>query len=113
MGAGLRVFGIRVNGYLADVNVSLLFVLALGSIGVGMILGGWASNNKYSLLGGLRAAAQVVSYELILGLALVGVVMLSGSLSLRDITLAQIDKTYFVVLPAGSSSSSRSASSST
>jgi NADH-quinone oxidoreductase subunit H len=99
-GPGFELFGFRVNGYLADVNVSLLFVLALGSVGVyGLILGGWASNNKYSLLGGLRAAAQVVSYELILGLALVGVVMLAQSLSLRDITLAQMDKTYFFVLP--------------
>ena len=79
---------------------SLLYLLALGSIGVyGLILGGWASNNKYSLLGGLRGAAQVISYELILGLSLVGVVLLAGSLSLRDITLAQVERTYFGLLP--------------
>jgi NADH-quinone oxidoreductase subunit H len=99
-GPGIEIFGIYIPGQIADVNVGLLFVLALGSVGVyGLILGGWASNNKYSLLGGLRAAAQVISYELILGLSLVGVVLLSGSLSLTEITLRQADLTYFGVLP--------------
>jgi NADH-quinone oxidoreductase subunit H len=99
-GPGFEIAGWRVNGYIADVNVALLFVLAMGSVGVyGLILGGWASNNKYSLLGGLRAAAQVISYELILGLSLVGVLLMAGSLSLRDITLAQAERTYFGILP--------------
>lgn len=99
-GPGFEVFGFRVNGHVADVDVSLLYVLALGSIGVyGLILGGWASNNKYSLLGGLRAAAQVISYELILGLSLAGVVLLAGTLSLREITQLQADRTYFGLLP--------------
>jgi NADH-quinone oxidoreductase subunit H len=71
-------------------NVGALFVLAFGAIGVyGIILGAYASSNRYSLLGGLRSAAQVVSYEIILGLSLVGVFMLAGSLSLRDILVAQ------------------------
>jgi NADH-quinone oxidoreductase subunit H len=99
-GPGLVIDGWVIGGYVADVNVGLLYVLALSSVGVyGLILGGWASNNKYSLLGGLRAAAQVVSYELILGLSLVGVVLLAGSMSLRDITLAQAERSYFGILP--------------
>jgi NADH-quinone oxidoreductase subunit H len=99
-GPGFEVFGVPVNGYVADVNVALLFVLAMGSIGVyGLILGGWASNNKYSLLGGLRAAAQVISYELILGLSLTGVVLLAGTLSLVEVTEAQAGRSYFGVLP--------------
>src|ERR1051326_1628976 len=69
-----------------DTNVALLLVLALTSTGVyGIILGGWASNNKYSLMGGLRSAAQMVSYEVPFGLSIVGVLMLSGSLSLVKI----------------------------
>jgi len=99
-GPPITLFGQTINGYIADVNVAVLLVLGLGSIGVyGIILGGWASNNKYSLLGALRAAAQVVSYELVLGLALVGVLILSGSMSLREITLAQAERTFFGVLP--------------
>ncbi len=71
---------------IADVNIGLLILLAVTSVGVyGLALSGWASNNKYSLLGALRASAQVISYELALGLSLVGVVLLSGSLRLRDI----------------------------
>ncbi|MBQ26866.1 MAG: NADH-quinone oxidoreductase subunit NuoH [Nitrospiraceae bacterium] len=75
---------------ISDINVGILYVLAVTSIGAyGIILGGWASNSKYSLLGGLRAAAQVISYELNIGLAIVGVLLLSGSLSLVEITEAQ------------------------
>ena len=75
---------------ISDINVGILYILAVTSIGAyGIILGGWASNNKYSLLGGLRAAAQVISYELNIGLAIVGVLLLSGSLSLVKITEAQ------------------------
>jgi NADH-quinone oxidoreductase subunit H len=71
---------------IADVNIGLLILLAVTGVGVyGLALSGWASNNKYSLLGALRASAQVISYELALGLSLVGVVLLSGSLRLRDI----------------------------
>jgi len=89
-GGTVEIFGADVNLFITDLNVGALFVLAFGSIGVyGIILGAYASANRFSLLGGLRAAAQVVSYEIILGLALVGVFMLSGSLSLRDIVLTQ------------------------
>jgi len=84
-------FGITIKPFVvADINIGILYILAIASIGAyGIILGGWASNSKYSLLGGLRAAAQVISYELNVGLAIVGVLLLSGSLSLVTITQAQ------------------------
>jgi NADH-quinone oxidoreductase subunit H len=74
----------------ADLNVGLLFFLAMSSMGVySVVLAGWSSNSKYSLLGGLRAAAQMLSYEVFMGLSLMGVVILAGSFSLRDIVEAQ------------------------
>lgn len=73
-----------------DLNIGLLFFLAMSSLGIySVVLAGWASNNKYSLLGGLRAAAQMISYEVFMGLSLMGVVMLAGSFNLRDIVVAQ------------------------
>jgi NADH-quinone oxidoreductase subunit H len=75
---------------ISDINIGILYILAFASIGAyGIILGGWASNSKYSLLGGLRSAAQVISYELNVGLSIVGVLLMAGSLSLVDITNAQ------------------------
>ncbi len=89
-GDTLRLFGIEIPLLVADINVAVLYVLALGSVGVyGIILGGYASGNRYSLLGALRSTAQVISYELVLGLSLVGVFILSGSLSLQDILREQ------------------------
>jgi NADH-quinone oxidoreductase subunit H len=74
----------------ADLNIGLLFFLAMSSLGVySVVLAGWASNNKYALLGGLRASAQMVSYEVFMGLSLMGVVLLAGSFNLRDIVEAQ------------------------
>jgi NADH-quinone oxidoreductase subunit H len=85
---------------ITDLNIGLLFVLALSSIGVyGVALGGWASNSKYSLLGGIRGAAQMISYEITLGLSLVPVVMLAGSLSLVDIVNAQARYPFILVQP--------------
>ena len=75
-----------------DLNIGLLFFLGMSSLGVySIVLGGWASNDKYSLLGGSRAAAQMLSYEVFMGLSLMGVVMLNGSFNLRDIVAAQED----------------------
>lgn len=90
IGPPVRLFGREVTLYIADVNVAVLLVLGASSVGVyGVILGGWSSDCKYSLLGGLRSSAQVVSYELSLGLAVLGVIMAAGSLSLVDIVGAQ------------------------
>lgn len=85
------VGGISIKPFvISDINIGILYILAFASIGAyGIILGGWASNSKYSLLGGLRSAAQVISYELNIGLAIVGVILLAGSLSLVKITNAQ------------------------
>lgn len=75
---------------LADVNAGLLYVLALTSLGVyGVIIAGWASNSRYAFLGSMRSAAQIVAYEIAMGFALVGVLMVAGSLNLREIILAQ------------------------
>ena len=75
---------------IADVNIGILFLLAMTSLTVyGIVLAGWSSNNKYSLLGGLRASAQTISYELAMGLSIISVVLLTGSLSLRDVVMNQ------------------------
>jgi NADH-quinone oxidoreductase subunit H len=82
---------------IADLNIGLLFFLAMSSLGVySVVLAGWASNNKYSLLGGIRASAQMLSYEVFMGLAMVGVVIISGSFRLTDIVEAQ-RKVWFVI----------------
>jgi NADH-quinone oxidoreductase subunit H len=87
---------------LADIDASLLYVLALTSFGVyGVIVAGWASNSKYAFLGAMRSAAQIVAYEIAMGFALVGVLMVAGSLNLRDIVLAQaggLHQWYFIPL---------------
>lgn len=86
----------------SDLNVGLLFFLAMSSLGVySIVLGGWASNNKYSLLGALRGASQMISYEVFMGLSLMGVVMLSGSFRLTDIVMAQTDLWFVVTQPVG------------
>jgi NADH-quinone oxidoreductase subunit H len=88
-GAETKVHGVDLFE-IANLNIGLLVILGVTSIGVyGIALSGWASNNKYSLFGSLRATAQVISYELALGLSLVGVVLRAGSLSLRDIVNSQ------------------------
>jgi NADH-quinone oxidoreductase subunit H len=80
-----------------DLNIGLLFFLAMAALAVyGVVLGGWASNSKYALLGGLRAAAQMISYEVFMGLALMGVVILAGSFDLRAIVEAQRGLWYLV-----------------
>jgi len=94
------IWGRRVPLVISDLNVGLLYVFALSSLGVyGVVLGGWASNSKYSLLGGIRAAAQMISYELSLGLSLIPVVMLAHSFSLVDIVKAQAGIPFIVLQP--------------
>ena len=84
--------------HIANLNIGLLFFLGMTSLAVySVMLGGLASNNKYALLGGLRSAAQMVSYEVFMGLSLMGVVMLTGSFSLVDIVLWQEDNYWFVI----------------
>ncbi len=88
----VEIFGVQFKPFVvSDLNIGVLYILAFTSIGAyGIILGGWSSNSKYSLLGGLRAAAQLISYELNVGLSIVGVLLLSGSLSLVTITEGQL-----------------------
>lgn len=99
-GPELSVFGRKVPLVITDLNIGLLFVFALSSLGVyGVALGGWASNSKYSLLGGIRGAAQMISYELALGLSLVPIVMLARSFSVVDIVQAQERYPFILVQP--------------
>lgn len=89
-GASLSLFGREIPLQAADINVAILFVFGIVSIGVyGIMIGGWASNNKYSLLGAVRASSQMISYEIAMGLSIIAVLMLTGSLSLRTITEQQ------------------------
>ena len=99
-GSDLILFGRKIPLVVSDLNVGLLFFIALSSIGVyGVALGGWASNSKYSLIGGIRGAAQLISYEVSLGLSLVPIVMLAGSFSLVDIVNAQARYPFILVQP--------------
>ncbi len=89
-GSSITALGHEISLQVADINIGILYILAITSLGVyGVVLGAWASNNKYSLLGGLRSSAQMISYELTLGLAIIGVLMLTSSLHLRAIAEAQ------------------------
>jgi NADH-quinone oxidoreductase subunit H len=99
-GPPVTVFGRAVPLVVADINVGLLFVFALSSLGVyGTALGGWSSNSKFSLLGGIRGAAQMISYELALGLSLIPIIMQAGSLSLVAIVDAQAARPFILVEP--------------
>jgi len=99
VGPDIELFGHPIPMVITDLNVGLLYVFALSSLGVyGVALGGWASNSKFALLGGIRGAAQMISYELALGLSLVPIVMLAGSFSLTEIVDAQAGGLWFIVL---------------
>jgi NADH-quinone oxidoreductase subunit H len=89
-GRSITLFGREINLYLADVNVGILYLGAVASIAVyGIVMAGWSSNNKYAMMGGLRSTAQMISYELALGLTFVSVTLLAGSMSLVDVVEAQ------------------------
>jgi NADH-quinone oxidoreductase subunit H len=98
-GDPVEIFGHTVNLVGADLNIGVLFLFALSGLGFyGLILGGWASGNKYSLLGAARTAAQLVSYEVAMGLSVIGVIMIAQSLSLVDIVNAQRDTVWYILL---------------
>jgi NADH-quinone oxidoreductase subunit H len=93
------VFGRHVELQVADVNIGLLYVFAVVSMGVyGIMIGGWASNNKFSLMSALRAASQAISYELAMGLALIALLMTSGSLSLKTIVEQQVSGNWWNIV---------------
>jgi len=96
-GDTVTLFGRTIPLRITDVNIAILFLLGATSMGVyGIVLGGWASNSKYPLLGGLRSSAQMISYELAQGISLIGVIMITGSLSLSEIGRQQ-EKLWFIV----------------
>lgn len=98
-GTAVHVFGRTVELQIADINIGILYVFAVVSMGVyGIMIGGWASNNKFSLLSALRAASQAISYELAMGLALIGLLMTTGSLSLKTIVEAQVAGNWWNVV---------------
>ena len=102
-GDRITLFGYDITLQIADVNIGVLYILALTSMGVyGLTLSGWSSGSKYSLLGGLRSSAQMISYELSMGLSLIGVVMIAGTLQLGDIVRAQAGWQWNIILqPVG------------
>jgi NADH-quinone oxidoreductase subunit H len=101
-GDSFTILGQKIDLVVADVNVGLLYLFAISSLGVyGVAMGGWASNNKYSLLGSIRSTAQMISYELSLGLSVVGVLMITGSLSTLQIVEAQSKVWFIVYQPLG------------
>ena len=94
---GLLGESVFIKFQIADINVGILYVLAISSLSVyGVVLGGWSSNSKYSLLGGLRGAAQMISYEIALGLSILGVIAMTGSLRLGDIIEAQSNMWFMI-----------------
>ena len=99
-GESFTVFGYQVNPWITDLNVGLLYLLAISSLGIyGIILAGWASNSKYSLLGALRSTAQMISYEVPLGFAIIGVMMLSETASMTEIVKSQKAAGVWYIVP--------------
>lgn len=89
-GGSLDFNGVQYSLQIADINIGILYVFAVVSIGVyGIMIGGWASNNKFSLLGAIRASAQMISYELAMGLSIIALIMITGTLSMKEITVMQ------------------------
>ena len=89
-GDHVELFGRNINLQIADINIGILYVFGVVSLGVyGIMIGAWASNNKFSLLGGLRAASQIISYELAMGISLIALLMVTGTLSLKEMVVQQ------------------------
>jgi len=103
LGPPIELFGRTITlGLAPDVNIGVLYLMAVSSISVyGIVLAGWSSNNKYSLMGALRSSAQMISYELALGLAFIGPILLAGSMSLQAIVDGQASVWYIVYQPIG------------
>src|SRR5574339_1221526 len=98
----LPLFGRKISLAVANINVGVLYLMSIASIAVyGIVLAGWSSNNKYAMLGGLRSSAQMISYELSLGLMFVTAIILANSMNLYDIINEQKDVWYAVVQPVG------------
>ena len=101
-GTSITLFGRVITLHLADINVAALYILSVTSISVyGITLAGWSSNNKYAMLGGLRSTAQMISYELALGLAFVGPILIAGSMQMSDIVEAQRPVWFILYQPLG------------
>lgn len=101
-GTEVTLFGRIIKLQLADINVAVLYIMSVTSISVyGITLAGWSSNNKYAMLGGLRATAQMISYELALGMSFVGPILWTGSMSLNKIVEAQNSLWFAAVMPLG------------
>ena len=97
-GTSIVLFGREIKLAVTDINVGVLYILSVASIAVyGIVLAGWSSNSKYAMLGGLRSTAQMISYELALGLSFLGPIMLAGSMSLMDIVNKQGEIGWFVI----------------
>lgn len=98
IGPDVELFGRSIRLGISDLNVGMLYILSVASVAVyGIVLAGWSSANKYSLLGGLRASAQMISYEIALGLSIIGPIMLAGTMSLHGIIAAQQQSTWYVL----------------
>ena len=97
-GDTVTLFGREIHLQIADINIGILYVFGVVSLGVyGIMIGAWASNNKFSLMGGLRAASQIISYELAMGIALIALLMVTGTLSLKAMVAGQMDGVWNVV----------------
>ncbi|MFH2038893.1 MAG: NADH-quinone oxidoreductase subunit NuoH [Chloroflexota bacterium] len=97
-----NLFGRTITPYIADINVGVLYIMSIASIAVyGIVLAGWSSNNKYAMMGGLRSSAQMISYELTLGLSFISAILLANSMRMLDIVEAQKNMWFVVLQPAG------------
>jgi NADH-quinone oxidoreductase subunit H len=102
LGTSFTMFGREITLHVADINVGVLYLMSIASIAVyGIVLAGWSSNNKYAMLGGVRSSAQMISYELSLGLCFVIAILLGNSMNLNEIVNAQKDMWFAVIQPAG------------